>query len=388
MRSRPRWTDRLLPIIVGAVQVASNSQAELNQPGSVPADPLGDALLLGGGLALALRRRQPVLTLVLTMATMVVFVSRGHAYGPIFFSPGIALFNALLRGHRRAAWTAAAADYVFFLVHTTWLAPVPSPGLWHSIAIAAVMGVLMAGGEFVRVRREREAERRKAEAEHRAEQERTAQEEARRQASEERLSMAQELHDVLAHNISLIHVQASTALHLIDDQPEQARTALATIKHASKDVLTEMRSVIGVLRDGAPRSPTAGLDRLEELVERSGLPVTVETAGRARPLPPGVDRAGYRIVQEALTNARRHAPGSTVAVLLEYGPGELLIRITDSGGGPPAAGPDRDLGGGNGIPGMRERAAALGGTLTAGPCGRGFRVEARLPAPGQPEEAL
>ncbi|WP_449061050.1 sensor histidine kinase, partial [Planomonospora algeriensis] len=330
MRTRLRWTDRMLPLIVGAVQVATNYGAQGNQPERLPADPLGVVLLLAGPLALFWRRRNPVLTLTVTVVTMVVFVARGHAYGPIFFSPAIALHQALVLGHRRAAWTAAAAAYAFFLVHTTWLAPVPSTGLWHSLAMAAVMGVLLATGEFARARRERKAER-----------ERTAREETRRQVSEERLTMAQELHDVLAHNISLIHVQASTALHLIDDHPEQARTALATIKQASKDVLTEMRSVIGVLRDDAPRSPTAGLDRLGELIGRSGLDVTAETAGDVRPLPPGVERAGYRIVQECLTNARRHAPGSSVTVLLEYGARELLIRVTDSGAPrTPAAGPD------------------------------------------------
>ncbi|MBG0828173.1 sensor histidine kinase [Planomonospora sp. ID67723] len=366
MRIRPRWTDRMLPPVLGAVQVAFNHGAQGNQPDRLPADPLGIALLLAGPLALYLRRSHPMLALAVTFASTFVFVARGHAYGPIFFSPLIALYFAVVLGHRRTAWTVSAVAYMFFVVYTTWLAPVPSPGLWHDLAIAAVLGVVLAVGEFARARRERAVEH-----------VRVVEEESRRQASEERLTMAQELHDVLAHNISLIHVQASTALHLIDDHPEQARTALTTIKQASKDVLTEMRSVIGVLRDGAPRSPTAGLEDLRELIERSGLAVTVETAGRVRPVPAGVDRAGYRIVQESLTNARRHAQGSTVAVLLEYGPRELLIRVTDSGGELPA----EVTGGGNGIPGMRERAAALGGTLTAAHHGRGFRVEARLPIP-------
>ncbi|GAA4232908.1 signal transduction histidine kinase [Streptosporangium album] len=370
MRAKPRWIDPLLPLFLAVLQVMATMGAQWNQPDRVPVDLLGNALLVAGPLALTVRRRHPALTLAVTLLTTAAFIGRGHAYGPIFFSPIIALYSAVVLGHRRAAWVASAMAYVFFLVYTTWLAPVPSPGLWHTVAIAAVMGVVLASGEFVRARRDRLAEH-----------ERVEQEEARRQASEERLTMAQELHDVLAHNISLIHVQASTALHLIDDHPEQARTALTTIKHASKDVLTEMRSVLNVLRNGAPRSPTAGLGRLDELVERSGLPVTRRITGRIRALPPGVDRAGYRIVQEALTNATRHAPGSTVTLLLEYGPRELLIQVTDSGGGPPG----ESLGGGNGIPGMRERATALGGALTAGHHGQGFRVEARLPIPEETE---
>ncbi|MFB9721761.1 sensor histidine kinase [Planobispora longispora] len=366
MRTRPRWTDRMLPLIVGAAQVASNYGAEDNQPDRLPADPFGVSLLLAGPLALAMRRSHPVSTLLVTLATTFVFIIRGHAYGPIFFSPVIALYFTVVLGHRRVAWAASVVAYAFFVVYTNWLAPVPSPGLWHTIAIAAVMGIVLAVGEFVRARKERAAEHA-----------RVTEEESRRQASEERLTMAQELHDVLAHNISLIHVQASTALHLIDDHPEQARTALTTIKQASKEVLTEMRSLIGVLRDGAPRSPAGGLDRLDELAGRSGLDVTRRVTGRARPLPSGVDLAGYRIAQESLTNVARHAPGSAVELLLEYGARELLIRITDSGEGTPA----ENLGGGNGIPGMKERAAALGGTLTAGRHGRGFRVEARLPIP-------
>ncbi|MGV9538198.1 ATP-binding protein [Streptosporangium sandarakinum] len=370
MRAGTRWIDPLLPLLMAALQVLTTQGAQWNQPDRLPVDLLGNALLIAGPVALAVRRRHPAFTLAVNIVATWVFILRGHAYGPIFFSPAIALYVAVTLGHRRAAWISSTVTYVFFVVYTTWLAPVPSPGLWHVLAIAAAMGTVLATGEFVRARRERLAEQR-----------RVAREEARRQASEERLTMAQELHDVLAHNISLIHVQASTALHLIDDHPEQARTALTTIKHASKDVLTEMRSVLGVLRDGAPRSPTAGLDRLEELAGRSGLPVVTEVTGAVRDLPPGVDRAGYRIVQEALTNVTRHAPGASVAVRLEYGPRELVVLVTDTGGDAPAGGPGSGLGGGNGIPGMRERAAALGGALTAGPYGRGFRVEARLPIP-------
>ncbi|WP_271216769.1 sensor histidine kinase [Streptosporangium carneum] len=377
MRAQPRWIVPLLPLSVTAVQVMGSRGVQWNQVHSaglmrVALDPPGYALLLAGPLALTVRRRHPVVTLVVTQIATWVYVVLGYSYGPVFISPVIALYSAVAAGHRRAAWLAGGLMYVFFFGYATWFAALPIPPWYHNLAVAAFIGVVLAAGEYARVRRERLGER-----------ERVEEEESRRQASEERLTMAQELHDVLAHNISLIHVQASTALHLIDDHPEQARTALTTIKHASKDVLTEMRSVLSVLREGAPRSPTAGLDRLDELVERaeqSGLTITRRISGRVRALPPGTDRAGYRIAQEALTNAARHAPGAAVTVLLEYGPDELLIRVTDSGG----TGPGESLGGGNGIPGMRERASALGGTLTAGHHGRGFRVEARLPIPEEP----
>ncbi|MBX6386868.1 MAG: sensor histidine kinase, partial [Microbispora sp.] len=303
-----------------------------------------------------------------------VYMLLNYAYGPVFLSPIIVMFNAVQYGHRRAAWLSAAASFLFVVVYATWLIP-HRASLFHHTAVAAYLLLTLTVAEFYRMRRERLAER-----------ERVAQEEARRQASEERLTMAQELHDVLAHNISLIHVQASTALHLLDDHPEQARTALTAIKQASKDVLTEMRGVLSLLRDGAPRSPTAGMAYLSDLIERSGLPVTLEVAGRERPLPAGVDRAGYRIVQESLTNVTRHAPGSRVTVRVTYAPEELIVVVEDDGSGTARA--EAGLGGGNGIPGMRERAAALGGSLMAGPRpGGGFRVEARLPFPPSTEQA-
>jgi signal transduction histidine kinase len=366
VRAKPRWIERLLPLFAGFVQVMGTQGVEWNQSERVPVDPLGNALLLVGPLALFARRRHPVPVLFVTVVVTCVFILRGHAYGPVFISPIIAAYNAIVLGHRRVTAATWVVAYAFFAVYTTWLAPRPVSGWFHNLAVAAIMGIVLAVAESARVRKERLAER-----------ERTETEEARRQASEERLTMAQELHDVLAHNISLIHVQASTALHLIDDHPEQARTALTTIKQASKDVLGEMRSVLNVLRDDAPRSPTAGLDRLDELIERSGLPIVKQVTGEVRPLPPGVERAGYRIVQETLTNVTRHAPGASVTVLLEYGSHVLTIQVTDSGGDTPG----ESLGSGNGIPGMRERASALGGTLTATHHGRGFRVEARLPIP-------
>ncbi|MGW5266372.1 sensor histidine kinase [Microbispora sp. NPDC004025] len=365
--------DPVLPVIVGIVQVFLSMGAQywqLRNPdlGRVPLTWWGYTLLLVGAFAIALRRRYPLAALAVTLTATSVYMLFDYAYGPVFLSPVIAIFHAVLSGHRRAAWLSSAAFFLFVVAYATWLIP-HQASLFHHTAVAAYLLLTLTVAEFHRVRRERLAER-----------ERVQREEARRQASEERLTMAQELHDVLAHNISLIHVQASTALHLLDDHPEQARTALSTIKQASKDVLTEMRGVLDLLRDGAPRSPTAGMAHLADLTGRSGLPVTLEVAGRERPLPASVDRAGYRIVQESLTNVSRHAPGSRVTVRVAYAPEELVVTVEDDGAG--AARAETGLGGGNGIPGMRERAAALGGSLTAGPRpGRGFRVEARLPLP-------
>ncbi|MEV0967504.1 sensor histidine kinase [Microtetraspora glauca] len=381
MRNRSRWhhlAQCVLPLTVAVAQTLGSRGAEYGQVsverlGRVPLDWRGYALLLVGPLALAVRRRFPIGALLATLAATWVYLLLDFAYGPVFISPAVVLFSAIVSGHRLAAWLAGGATFLFFVAYATWLIPEPQ-GWFHHTAVAAFLLLTLTVAEFYRARRGRLIER-----------ERVAAEESRRQASEERLSMAQELHDVLAHNISLIHVQASTALHLIDDHPEQARTALATIKQASKDVLTEMRGVLSVLRDDAPRSPTAGMDRLDELVERSGLRVNVTIDGDVRAVPPGVNRAGYRIVQESLTNITRHAPGSRVALRISYGRRELAVLVEDDGAGAAKAVPG--LGGGNGIPGMRERAAALGGSLSAGPRAEGgFRVSATLPLPAPSDE--
>ncbi|MFC5826969.1 sensor histidine kinase [Nonomuraea insulae] len=357
--------DPYLALIVAAGQLVISKGASWGQRETrEPLDPYAYALLFVGPLALLVHRRFPLITTAVALGACDLFLIGGYAYGPTFISPAVMLFLLVTRGKRLMAWFMAGMTLLSFVSYA-WL--VGNSDLFHSVWMLTAIMLLMVVAELVRIVRERRTER-----------ERISEEEARRQASEERLTMAQELHDVLAHNISLIHVQASTALHLIDANPEQARTALATIKTASKEVLGEMRSVLNVLREGAPRSPTAGLDRLDELVERSGLEVALKRVG-SRPLPSQVERAAYRIVQESLTNAGRHAPGSSVSVRLEYGEKELIVQVADTGATTPAV--LSESGSGNGIPGMRERASALGGTLVAGPSGGGFQVEARLPLP-------
>jgi signal transduction histidine kinase len=202
--------------------------------------------------------------------------------------------------------------------------------------------------------------------------------------------MARDLHDVIGHNISLINVQAAVGLDLIDSQPEQARAALAAIKTVSKDALGELRTMLAALRqegDDAPRSPAPGLDQLGELVALTravGLCVTLETAGPPAALPAAADLTVYRIVQEALTNITRHAPGAAATIRIGYQPDAVLVEIVDTGC-PDLAAVSRAngavrVGNGTGIDGMRQRATALGGALEAGPRpGGGFRVAARLP---------
>ena len=238
---------------------------------------------------------------------------------------------------------------------------------WLKLAlVAGWLIVVLAVAELVRSRRDTFRERARAE-----------EEERQRVAGEQRLELAQELHDVLAHHISLINVQAGVALHLIDDQPERARPALAEIKAASREALRELRGALDILRRGveAPRPPAprlAELDRLVATVAASGLDVTLDDGDRPDDLPAAVELAAYRIVQEALTNVSRHAAADSATVTVRYGD-ELTVEIVDDGVGGAARA-------GNGITGMRERAAALGGDVDAGPApGGGFRVGARLP---------
>ncbi len=328
------------------------------------------AILLVAAGSLTWRRRHPEAVLAVVFAATLGYGLLDYASGPIWVALIVAYVTAILEGRRLAAIVAACAGFGVFswLGHAVNGAPPPSPTFLA--ALASWLLVLFGAAEAVRIRRQRIAEAA-----------RIRDEEARRRASEERLSIARDLHDVLAHNISAIHVQAGVALHLNEELPEQARAALTAIRRASGDALGELRSVLDVLRrtgETAPRGPAPGLDRLDELLapaRAAGLEVDVVVQGERRSTPAGVDLAAYRIAQEALTNVIRHARATRVRIGVTYAPQQITLRIEDDGRGVPANA-DRQ---GNGILGMRERAAALGGELEAGPRPEGgFRVVARL----------
>ncbi|MET8680276.1 sensor histidine kinase [Streptomyces sp. NPDC004647] len=356
---------------MGGSQFASHEQ-----PAREPLDAFARVLLLVGPVLLLLRHRNPRVAVFGASAAALLYIGAGYAYGPIFASVAIACFAAITSGHRRAAWLAIGLLWAGHLLIGHWLYRRLPPGgddsaPWgQELGVTAWVLAIVAASELARVRREQlvreRAERRQAE---------------RRRTDEERLRIARELHDVLAHSISVINVQAGVGLALLDQDPEQARTALTTIKRASKEALGEVRQVLDTLRTpgDAPRSPAPGLDRLAELTEQAshaGLTVEVAVEGVRTPLPAGADLAAFRIVQEALTNVVRHSGSRTAHVLLRYDPGQLEIRVDDDG--PATTG--GESGGGNGLVGMRERAAALGGTVEAGPRGDGgFRVLARIP---------
>ena len=206
---------------------------------------------------------------------------------------------------------------------------------------------------------------------------------SRRAVGDEQARIARELHDVLAHSVSVIVVQASAADDVFDERPDQARAALRSIESAGREALAELRRLLAAVRpeaDGEPAHPQPGLDRLGELaapLRAAGLEVALKREDDAGALPAGVDLSAYRIVQEALTNTLRHAGASRAEVTVRCVPGMLELDVLDDGRG--GASPTAD-GGGRGIAGMRERATMLGGTLDAGPLPEGgFRVHARLP---------
>ena len=323
---------------------------------------------MAGPVALVARRRHPVPVLWVTFAGTLSGV--GHRLG------SSELHRRVLRGgHRREALLGLAGAGTLLRLDI-WLAPLvygyAVPPANDALLLAGWMLAVAIAAEATRIRAERVAATRAS-----------RQLDQRRQQSEERLRIARDLHDVIGHNISLINVQASMGLDLIDSQPEQARAALTAIKSASKEALQELRTMLTPLRrddDAAPRSPAPGLDRLPELIKltrAAGLTVDVEVTGKAPPVPAAVQLAAYRIIQESLTNVARHAGRARVTVRVTYDDANMHVQIDDDGTAP--SGGASAIGTGSGITGMRERATALGGDLSAG-----FRPRRRVPGQRTP----
>ncbi|MGW3958582.1 sensor histidine kinase [Amycolatopsis sp. NPDC005003] len=351
------WLRRYAAELAVVVAVLVGSLFALLNDGAKPAHHAALGWVLTGLACAALfgRRRHPLGVAAFTLVCCALYYPLTDPDGLVLLAFAYALYNAAAAGRiRGAALLVVAAmagvtagelgsrtgrhvdNFAFFLM-TGWFV------------------ALVAGG---------------AVAHYRAEAERTKEAEARARATDERLRIARELHDVLGHHLALINVQAGAALHR--REPGQAEEALGAIKDASKTALQELRATLGMLRQtGGPR-----LQRIAELAESvgaSGLTVRTEIDGVARDLPPEVEHAAFRVVQEALTNVAKHAGAKTVVVRLGYGADELSVQVDDDGRGGTAPA-------GNGIRGMAERARVLGGELTAAPReGGGYRVRARLP---------
>ena len=360
----------MAPVVAIAVFVlAVTTYAQQHQPDVRRLDVLGYAWLLAAIAPVALRRYHPfTIALVSGVLTWGYYLS-DYPGGPLLVGSLLALFNlAVLAGPLRAGIGAGVA---WVLVSGVALLGGAHVDAWMGgsfVALTAVVGI----GSAVRARRaaadastERAAER------------------AARLAEEERLRIAREVHDVVAHSLAMINVQAGVGAHVADRRPEEAKAALLAIKEASRVALADLRATLAVLRGSEvdEKTPAPTLDRRRELLDAvtsAGLRVDVQ--GEPGTLPAPVDSAAYRILQESLTNAVRHAAGATrVTVRFARTEDCLRLDVQDDGSG------SVDPGSGQGLRGMRERAELLGGTVTAERDGAGFAVTAVLPISGVDE---
>lgn len=322
------------------------------------------------GLACALRRLSPVGALAVAL---VVLVAVRWPY-PALLPAWSALYLVAVTGRRRTSLAALAGTVIASLYG--------APVLDRGVLLSLIAGLVWAVGYAVGRHRAYEQQVLRQ----RVQQTDAELEKARRGVTEERMRIARELHDVVAHSMSVITVQAGYGHLVIDREPEKAREALGLIEATGRDALTEMRRLLGVLRaedqdDTAARTPAPDLSDLEHLIRgtaRAGVQVHLEITGRRRRLPPGIELSAYRIVQEALTNVVKHAGTPASRVRIGYEEHQLSIDITDDGRARPGAG-----GYGHGLVGMQERVNLYGGWLRAGPLpGGGFQVLAQLPLSG------
>lgn len=372
--------EALMVATLGVLVAAGTPAAAVRQtPPRVPLDEVAWALM---GLAVALvplRLVRPVTAFVAITAVESAYLAAGYPYGPVLLAVAVAACAvALATGPAVAAGVLGLSFAV--LVAAQVVPPRPSDVLLSALAVALWLGLPVWLAATVRLRRARrdaveERSRQRAEAER---------EHAERLAVEHRLAISREVHDVVAHSLSLISLQAGLAVHLFDRRPDEARAALTTIRQCSGEALADLRRVLEALREAAPTAPDhLRLDRLADVVDRvrhGGRSVSLEVVGRVRPMPGAVETCAYRVVQESLTNVLKHAVAAAASVLLTYGEDCLVVEVVDTGGGRPSPGAP-----GQGIAGMRDRVAALGGRLDAGPLpAGGFRVRAWLPVADGP----
>ncbi|MCC5578873.1 sensor histidine kinase [Microtetraspora sp. AC03309] len=364
-----------LACAVAGVQVIGALAAPASGPQPRPVDYV---VVLVGSLALAACRRAPVVALLVTTACMLVYSLRTDPGPSAAFPVLITVFGAARSGHRTLA-AAAGIVYLGGILAAGVASAAGQPAQQQFVERTGLLvGWFVAAGVAGTVSRHRHAYLQQAE-QRAAEAERTREEAALRRAGEERLRIARELHDSLTHSISVIKVQAGVAIHLARKRGEEVPATLLAIQEASGEAMRELRATLEVLRDSGDQPSGSGVDQLADLVERArstGLPVAVTVAGPVRALSSEVDRAAYRIVQEALTNVSRHAGAASATVRVDYLPDGVLVQVDDDGRAAPGTSPVSGVG----LIGMRERVAALGGVLRAGPRPEGgFTVRAELP---------
>jgi signal transduction histidine kinase len=354
LRRRPLVADGLLALALAAIDLAWLASQHTTAPGAI-------ALVLLQTLPLVARRRFPIEVAVIVGGARVAYDVLQYQNAPEPLGVLVAFYTVanLVDGAWRRVGPAIAA---------IGLAISMAANDPHDVAVqVALNGTLLAGvwvlGDSARTRRA------------------FLQEAQAAAALDERARIAREMHDLVAHHLSVIAVQSQAAEALLASDPAAARRSVSTINATAREALAEMRQLLGVLRghEGAGLSPQPGLadlDRLLGAVRDAGLVVTLDVQGEPRPLPPALDLTCYRVVQESLTNALKHAPGARVTVHLDWTGEGLAVSVHDDGTGAP--GPDSD---GHGLRGMQERVALVGGRLSAGwRPGEGFAVSAWVPA--------
>ncbi|MFJ1805149.1 MULTISPECIES: sensor histidine kinase [unclassified Streptomyces] len=339
-------------------------------------------------LPLAVRRRAPLTVLVSTAACTLCYMTLGYYHVVVVCGLGLAFYTVAAQCPRRVAARCAAGSLLVLL----WGTRLAEPGIGplSVVFVTVTVAVLWVTGD--RSRRLAERGERLAVL---SEQLRLEQEEKAQQAvMAERMSIARELHDVVAHHVSAISVQTGLAGYVFTSDPKTARTALETIEGSAHEAMAEMRRMLVVLREGTARAQeeegagdhtaTPGLGRLDQLARRvtaAGVPVDVRITGAPFALAPGVDLCVYRVIQEALTNVMKHAPAASASVSVHFDEAAVRVRVADDGQEPVLA--DTTAGpAAHGLIGMRERAGIYGGTVTAGPGPQGgFEVALTVPVP-------
>lgn len=360
--------DTALAVALVVIGVVGTTAATRDITGSIPARPLDATayvLVVGAGALLAVRRRWPRATLYAVAVLTATYLALDYAFGPILFSFFVAVYTAAR--HRALGQSGPAAGVALGLLLTHLVTSDASlPGLWGVLPASAWVVVPFSIGVTIRVSRQA-AERERAEM-------------VRQRVDAERLRVAHEVHDIVGHGLAAIRMQADVALHVLGKKPDQAQVALEAISRTSGEALDELRTTLGGLRDldSVPeRSPEPRLEDLTGLQQRmadAGARIDLKVVGQPRRLPPAVDLAGYRIVQESLTNVLRHADVKAADVQIDYRPDAIEITVSN------ASTATSSYRNGLGITGMRKRVESLGGKFRAGPTSdHRFEVRATLP---------
>jgi signal transduction histidine kinase len=391
MGASARWRHGLAehPKLVDVVLAAAVLLASLLAPGEednrqLHLTPRAVALVVLACSALVLRRRWPVPVFLVTLVAALSYIFLVGVKSPVGLAVAIAGFTvATSTGRRTVLWGCALTVVVGAGTATV----LTGDGVLASLGLTVIVLLGFAIGEAVRNRLAYIA----AIEERAVRAEQSREEEAHRRVIEERLRIAHELHDVIAHHIALMNVQAGVAAHTLRDDPDEAEQALGHVRDGGRTVLRELTMLLDVLRDSGdgtlPTEPLPSIARLKGLVGSfSAAGLEVEWEPYDEPLPDAVDLVAYRVVQESLTNVFKHAPGARVRVALGRDADRLTVDVTDDGGRLPAASHDGGVGTGHGLLGMRERVKAVGGTFRAGPRAEGgFAVHAVLPLVAEDE---